>query len=160
MKRILAIDPGTSCGWAFRETDGRIVSSGAWNLAGRRFEGGGMRIIRLRQHMATFWGNVDLVAFEEVRRHLGTDAAHIYGAITGEIMAACEEHHVPYLAVPVGTVKKLATGKGNADKTAMVAAARARWAGWAELRGSGPGLEDEADARWIAEAAALEVSAA
>jgi Holliday junction resolvasome RuvABC endonuclease subunit len=45
---------------------------------------------------------------------------------------------VPYQGVPVGTIKKHATGRGNADKQAMVAAARAR--------GFSPADDNEADA--------------
>jgi len=41
-------------------------------------------------------------------------------------------------------VKRHATGRGNADKAAMVAAAVARW--------GGEPTEDEADALWIADA--------
>jgi len=40
--------------------------------------------------------------------------------------------------VPVGTIKRHATGKGNADKAAMMAAARAR--------GFSPADDNEADA--------------
>jgi hypothetical protein len=45
---------------------------------------------------------------------------------------------VPYQGVPVGTIKIHATGKGNAPKEAMVAAARAR--------GFSPSDDNEADA--------------
>ena len=41
------------------------------------------------------------------------------------LTAWCERHCIPYSAIPVGTIKKHATGKGNADKAAMVAAVRA-----------------------------------
>ena len=45
---------------------------------------------------------------------------------------------MPYEGVPVGTIKRHATGKGNADKEAMIAAARAR--------GFNPADDNEADA--------------
>lgn len=51
-------------------------------------------------------------------------------------------------AIDVATVKRTATGKGNADKLAMIAAANARWS-----LSLGPKDDDEADARWIAETA-------
>ncbi|MFP5382262.1 MAG: hypothetical protein ACLGG4_08355, partial [Gammaproteobacteria bacterium] len=38
----------------------------------------------------------------------------------------CEHHGVPYQGVPVGTIKKHVTGKGNASKDEMMAAMRAR----------------------------------
>ena len=45
---------------------------------------------------------------------------------------------MPYQGVPVGSIKKHATGKGNADKAAMIDAARAR--------GFSPADDNEADA--------------
>ncbi len=119
--KILAIDPGTHCGYALSPFE-----SGTWNLAGGRHEGGGMRFVKLRRFLTEItW--VDLVVYEEVRRHLGTDAAHIYGGIVAIISEHCEHNKIPYQGVPVGTIKKFATGKGNANKEAMLAAARARW---------------------------------
>ena len=37
----------------------------------------------------------------------------------------CEHQNIAYLGVPVGTIKKHATGKGNAGKTEVIAAMRA-----------------------------------
>lgn len=154
--RIIAIDPGTRCGWAVLSPDGTFLS-GAWNLAPRRHEGGGMRFLRMRrlfeelvttQQYQLFPKGSEreavVVAYEEVRRHLGTDAAHIYGGIVAIIQSVCEERAIPYKGIPVGTIKKHATGKGNADKTAMLAAAATRWPEhhFAD--------DNEADARFIA----------
>jgi Holliday junction resolvasome RuvABC endonuclease subunit len=63
----------------------------------------------------------------------------------------CERAKIPYTSIPVATIKREATGKGNADKDAMVAAARARWPGFE------PATDDEADARFLALAAAREL---
>ncbi|MBM3273404.1 hypothetical protein FJY94_09270, partial [Candidatus Kaiserbacteria bacterium] len=41
------------------------------------------------------------------------------------LTAWCEHHQIPYQGVPVGTIKKHATGKGNAGKAEMIAAAKA-----------------------------------
>lgn len=150
--RVLAVDPGTSCGYAVR-VGGTVEASGVWDLRPTRFEGAGMRWLRLRGFLCLVAPpglphmKPELVAFEEVRRHLGTDAAHIYGGVVATLQAWCEEHGVPYTAIPVGTVKKLATGKGNAKKDAMLAAARARWP---EQNVTD---DNQADALWIAEAA-------
>ena len=120
--RILAIDPGTHCGYALSPTE-----SGVWDLSSGRHEGGGMRFVRLRNYLIKACDSVDMVAYEEVRRHLGTDAAHIYGGIVAIIQEHCELKEIPYQGVPVGTIKKFATGKGNSNKEAMLAAARKRW---------------------------------
>lgn len=144
-KRILAIDPGTHCGWAIRHPNGSM-HSGVWNLKGGRFEGGGMRFVRLRGYLDQLHAAtpVERVAFEEVRRHMGVDAAHIYGGVVATLTAFCEQHKIPYEGIPVGTVKKKATGKGNAQKDAMVAAAKAKWPE------QNVADDNQADALWIA----------
>lgn len=121
----LGIDPGTHCGWAvFGPTDIHHAS-GVWNLSPRRHEGGGMRFLRLRTYLeevirAT---GVTTVYYEEVHRHKGTDAAHIYGGIIAHIQQFCEQEGIAYAGVPVAAIKKAATGKGNANKDLMLAAA-------------------------------------
>lgn len=122
--KIIAIDPGTRCGYAISH-DG-VVSHGILDLSARRFEGGGMRFLRfgnlLREMLPA-----DTIVFEEVRRHAGTDAAHVYGGLIAVLTSICEEQRIPYTGIPVGTIKKHATGKGNANKDAMVAWAQQRW---------------------------------
>ena len=142
---ILGIDPGTNCGWALLK-DGQRIASGRWDLSSRRHEGGGMRYLRARRNLLEICESykVDAVAYEEVRRHRSTDAAHVYGGIVAVITATCEEYEMPFKAIPVGTVKKVATGKGNAGKEMMRDAAEARWG--IELTGG----DDEADALFIA----------
>ena len=149
---VIGIDPGTKCGWAVRQPNGTMLS-GVWNLAGNRFDGAGMRFLRARrcftdllEATASDFSEVPVkVAVEEVRRHLGVDAAHCYGGIVAVIMSVCEERKIPYEGVPVSAAKVTATGKGNADKPAMMAAAIYRWPGWT------PADDNEADARFIAE---------
>ena len=138
---VLAIDPGTKCGWAFGR-EPALQLSGVWDLAPRRHEGGGMRFVRLQRLLGEFSDAPALVAYEEVRRHRGTDAAHIYGGIVATLQAWCEERSIPYTAIPVGTIKRHATGKGNADKVAMLEAARARF-------GEGVIDDNQADALWL-----------
>jgi hypothetical protein len=137
---MLALDLGTATGWALRGRDGHITS-GTMIFRPSRFEGGGMRYLRFQNwlgEIARLGGLIDRVVFEEVRRHAGTDAAHVYGGLLGTLTAWGEMHAVPYEGVPVGTIKRFATGKGNANKTAMIAAMQAR--------GFHPGDDNEADA--------------
>jgi len=120
--KILAIDPGTHCGYALSPFE-----SGVWDLSPRRYEGGGMRFVKLRNYLIKACEGVDMVVFEEVRGHKGTDAAHVYGGIVAIITEHCELKEIPYSGVPVGTIKKYATGKGNVNKEAMIMAAKERW---------------------------------
>lgn len=144
MTRIVAIDPGTSCGWAVLE-DGKVVASGVWNLAPGRHEGGGMRFLRCRRYLRELLdslGPVDALAYEEVRRHRGVDAAHVYGGIVAVLTEESEARSLPYRGIAVGTVKKRATGKGNAGKDEMCDAFEA-------LLGRRPTTDDEADAVFV-----------
>jgi hypothetical protein len=125
---ILALDLGTTTGWALRDNDDHITS-GTEHFKPQRFEGGGMRYLRFKRWLTDIKqcaDGLDWVVFEEVRRHAGVDAAHAYGGFMAHLTAWCEQHNIPYQGVPVGTIKKHATGKGNAGKAEMIAAAKAR----------------------------------
>ena len=137
---VLALDLGTTTGWALRLGD-RSILSGIQTFRPGRFEGGGMRYLRFTDwlvEIAMRAHGIRRIVFEEVRRHAGTDAAHVYGGFLGTLTSWCEAHQVPYEGVAVGTIKRFATGKGNADKAAMTAAMRAR--------GFAPADDNEADA--------------
>jgi Holliday junction resolvasome RuvABC endonuclease subunit len=136
---LLALDLGTTTGWALSSRDSHITS-GSESFKPGRFEGGGMRYLRFKRWLSELLtsGDISEVYFEEVRRHAGVDAAHAYGGFLAHLTAWCEHHQIPYQGVPVGTIKKHATSKGNAGKAAMIAAARAR--------GFNPQDDNEADA--------------
>ena len=125
---ILALDLGTQTGWALATCDG-CITGGSQSFKPQRFEGGGMRFLRFKRWLTELKhcnNGIDHVVFEEVRRHAGVDAAHAYGGFMAHLTAWCEHHAIPYQGVPVQTIKKHATGKGNADKAAMLAAAKVR----------------------------------
>lgn len=122
---ILALDLGTRTGWAMRQNG--ITVSGFVDFKNGRFEGGGMRYLRFKQWLNSTYsasGDIGAVYFEEVRRHVGTDAAHVYGGFMGQLTAWCESRKIPYQGVPVGTIKKHATNSGNASKDLMIDAAK------------------------------------
>ncbi|CAK0765579.1 crossover junction endodeoxyribonuclease RuvC [Gammaproteobacteria bacterium] len=136
---ILTLDLGTHTGWALSH-DGHI-HSGVEHFVPRRFEGGGMRFVHFIRWLNDVWPKdflTGMVCFEEVRRHAGVDAAHVYGGFLGHLSAWCERQNIPYQGVPVGTIKKFAAGKGNASKAEMIAAVTAR--------GFAPADDNEADA--------------
>jgi hypothetical protein len=137
---ILALDLGSTTGWAVRTARCRILH-GTAEFRPSRYEGGGMRYLRFGKWLdqtLDVTGGIDAVYFEEVRRHIGTDAAHIYGGFLAALTSWCEQRGIAYQGVPVGTIKRFATGKGNADKAAMIAAIRER--------GFEPADDNEADA--------------
>lgn len=134
----LCLDLGTTTGWAVRK-DG-IVQSGVATFKSGRYEGGGMRFLKFSRWLESMVvvSGATSVFFEEVRRHSAVDAAHVYGGLLATMSAFCEERQLPYLGIPVGTIKKSATDKGNANKEAMIAAVKAQ--------GFNPADDNEADA--------------
>ena len=105
---ILALDLGSTTGWAIRNSRCRILH-GTAEFRPTRFEGGGMRYLRFGKWLdqtLDVTGGIDVVHFEEIRRHAGTDAAHVFGGLLATLTAWCEENGIPYGGVPVGTWKK------------------------------------------------------
>ena len=136
---VLALDLGTTTGWA--SLAGGILHSGTASFRSGRYDGGGMRYLRFQhwlEQLAEDSGGLRAIYFEEVRRHIGTDAAHLYGGFLSTLTAWCEQRAIAYQGVPVGTIKRFATGKGNAGKDAVLAAMR--------QRGFQPVDDNEADA--------------
>lgn len=137
---LVALDLGTTTGWALRGR-GDFISSGTVSFKPSRFDGGGMRFVRFRRWLEQFdsdAGPIEAIYYEEVRRHVGTDAAHVYGGLQAVLTSYCEEHLIAYQGVPVGTIKRFIAGKGNADKAAVIDAVR--------QRGFAPVDDNEADA--------------
>jgi hypothetical protein len=137
---VLALDLGTQLGWAI-QLAGSSIESGTVSFRPSRYDGGGMRYLRFRgwlDAVASDAGALAAIHFEEIRRHLGTDAAHVHGGMLATLTSWCEQHRVPYQGVPVGTIKRHITGKGNADKQAVIDAVRSR--------GFAPVDDNEADA--------------
>ena len=137
---LLALDLGTTTGWAMALPDGGIVS-GTVSFKPGRYDGGGMRYVRFRAWLdgiADDTPDIAAIHFEEVRRHLSTDAAHVHGGLLAMLTAWCEQQSIAYQGVPVGPIKRFITGRGNADKAAVIDAIRAR--------GYRPSDDNEADA--------------
>jgi len=139
--RILAIDPGSSCGWAV----GLPINSGVWQLAPARGESPGMRYVRLRANLwAVHQAYPDLrLVVTEAAHHRGGAATEYAAGCTATIQAWCCEHSIDHTTVHSATLKKWATGKGNAGKAEMLAAARAK------SFSPTTSTDDEIDALWL-----------
>lgn len=146
--KVLAIDPGAACGWAVACDPDIIIASGVWDLATRRHESSGMKLIRLRGLLTTVIRSekIGLVAYETaIMGKPGRTAAVVSGSeLQAAIKMTCEELQVAYVGFAPPEVKRFATGKGNANKAAMLGAAAARWPGYTFVD------DNEVDARWIA----------
>jgi Holliday junction resolvasome RuvABC endonuclease subunit len=150
--KLLALDPATRTGWA--HSDG---PHGIWDLAVKRDESAGMRLVRFRGKLNEIRRDlgVDLVVFEAARHA----AAGMQGTLVcqaelqGVLKTWCEDNGVEYRGFSPSEIKKHATGKGNASKSDVLKAARTeaaqqRW-GWVSWH-------DEADALWALDLARKE----
>lgn len=121
---ILTIDLGTTSGWAFGTRDGS-VTGGSENFSPRRNEAPAQRWLRFRAFLNDLKAGRDIhaVYYERVLHHSAVQAAHIYGAFEALLQVWCEVNRIRYVSVSPMTIKKHWTGKGNADKAAMIAEA-------------------------------------
>lgn len=144
MRDFLGLDLGTHCGWARgQKAQGKVAyTHGTFDLSVTRFDSPSLRGVKLKRAIEPLLiAGVEIVYFEQVMRHKGVAAAHVYGGLLSAMQEICEQYDVPVEGLHVGTIKKFATKKGNASKTAMVdAAIRA---------GHTVQTEDEADAIWV-----------
>ena len=135
----LALDLGTLTGFAIGDARSAVIS-GTWDLRAKRFENVDTRFVKFRGHLDATWRDFQpsSVYFEDVKRHLGTQAAHVYGGLKSHMAAWCIEHEIPYRGVSVGTLKKFWTNNARASKDDMMHAAR--------VRGYEPADDNQADA--------------
>jgi hypothetical protein len=133
---VLALDLGTTTGWAIRASGKTVSGSTCFRPA--RGEAPGVRWLRFRKEFLSKFRSVREVWIEIVRRHEGVEAAHCYGAFKAYVEEWCEENSIVLHTVEVAHIKKHWAGKGNANKAAMIAKCHAR--------GITPGDDNEADA--------------
>jgi Holliday junction resolvasome RuvABC endonuclease subunit len=144
-RKVVGLDLGTNTGYAWCTDDiPRIQFSGVQSFAPKRHEGGGMRFMRFSVWLEEFLAGDHVIVFYEevIGAHKSTAAAHIYGGLLALLQQYCERREIPYLGLPVGTVKKFATGRGNASKNDMMAHAEVKFGGSVKSH-------DQADALWI-----------
>jgi Holliday junction resolvasome RuvABC endonuclease subunit len=137
---LLALDLGTTTGWALKTHDGNI-RSGSTPCALRPGEGRGQRWLKFRAMLSEFnngAGELQVVYFEDIKMHKGVLAAHVYGGFLAHLETWCELQKVQLIGVGFGAIKKNWTGKGNSDKATMIAVAKAK--------GFNPVDDNEADA--------------
>ncbi|MGE4334981.1 MAG: hypothetical protein AB7E55_03275 [Pigmentiphaga sp.] len=136
---VLALDLGTKTGWAVRRRDGTI-GYGTEKFASRSGRHAGLRWTEYRRWLSDIIvaEHVSQIAYEDVKNHAGTLAAHCYGGFLSMTEMVAQQHNVTLVAFGVGTIKRAWAGKGNADKAAMIAEAH--------RRGFNPADDNTADA--------------
>lgn len=150
---ILALDIATTTGWAVR-LPGGVIRSGSVNL--RKNTARDIRMVAREMYfllnvLARFYGEPDIIAFEDVKRHVAWKAAKRYWSLLTmvEYWTIEEARFVPMMPLAIHAIKIHATGRGNASKDEMMQAARAK--GW-QFKD-----DNEADALFILDLAAQEI---
>lgn len=137
--KVVGIDPGMTTGWA-HTTDTGVIVSGSWRIDVPKYNPIHILGYRLGEFLVEH--KPVLVCYEEpVARGM---AARSLNRQLGVIIYICELHLIPHYPVNPGTLKKHATGKGNATKEEM---AEALW-------GKGGYIPDDhnaVDAHWLAD---------
>lgn len=131
---ICAFDLGLNLGWAAIDAKtGSRVASGTFRLVSKKGEHSGARWERARrllQNKIAAPANDPVgdmhstvrVVYEKVRRHPGTSAAHVYGALEAALQEACVPLELEPEPIEVSTWKKAATGNGRAKQPVYVPA--------------------------------------
>jgi len=122
---IASFDLGLHLGWAITQGGVRL-DSGVWHLKGKNWESRGVSYLRAGKHINNLfeqYPSIELVTWETVKRFMSSDAAITYGALAGQLMVACELANHEYIGYSPTEIKKVCTGKGNASKEEMIAAA-------------------------------------
>ena len=129
---ILAIDLGTTTGWALSQADGIISGSVGFAVSGRSVArsvaksansvNSGIRFLNFRNWLIGMFAKhqIDTVAFEMVHNHKGVYAAHIYGGFLATLETVCFEQQATIVPFGVKVIKKFITGNGNASKQDMI----------------------------------------
>lgn len=137
---VLGLDLATTTGYCYRyhnrQTGDPVgpLYLGLWDLSAGAFDSGAIRFARLRRFLSLLRPGV--IAYEDAKAQMsdltGTKnpmvlftallSSQLFGAFKATLAGWAEEYDVPSQGFPVGTVKKRATGKGNANKEMIVAA--------------------------------------
>jgi len=143
--KILALDMATRTGWALYN-DGEVMS-GVINLADKNKKGShGELFIRFNHHLANLafkaQDEIDLIVYEQAHFRGGAATRLCVGLATCVLVYAAK-YFIRTESVHTATLKKWATGKGNADKGDMIRAAC--------VLGYQPQDDNEADALMLLE---------
>jgi hypothetical protein len=142
-RRVLGVDLGTNCGVAWCDYDKNTpideakITACQWSLAVAGYETNPLRHIRLKQFLSVL--QPDLIGYEDVKftpdkatfgsKGIGmivarvASAAELLGGFKITLTTWAEERNIPAVGYAIGSIKKAATGKGNASKEAMIKAA-------------------------------------
>ena len=107
---VVGIDPSISA-------TGLALSDGSLMTVGGKPERGDERLLDIACAVGTAISRADLAVLEDLPQH--AHAAGITGLESGVVRLMCLRASVPYVLLPPASLKKYATGRGNATKGDM-----------------------------------------
>lgn len=115
---ILSLDIATNTGWKTK------TASGTWNFKPNRGESEGMRVVRFKARVREII-SLEAITIVSYERPAGMHKSSIMVAseMVGVLKDLCIEMKVELSCYSAPEIKKFATGKGNANKEAMIQAA-------------------------------------
>ena len=135
---VLSLDLATKTGWAL--FDQQRITFGSTDFSLKRGESPGMRFLRCRawlRDMKKLNPNIELIAYEQPHQR-GGHPTQVAMGLMSEVLAFAARANIETTAVHSMTLKKWATGKGNASKKEMIKEVKSR--------GYDVTTDDEADA--------------
>lgn len=122
---ILSLDCATKTGWALMNK-GRVYESGVQDFSKKRGESNGIMFIRFRRWLNDMLtdNKPSLVVYEQSGVFRSGAASEIAYNLTGRVQEIAHERFIEYVCYSPSALKKFATGKGIADKPAMIKACK------------------------------------
>lgn len=113
--KILALDIATKTGWKTK------TASGVWDLKPNRGESEGMRVVRFKSKVREMISleAITLVSYERPAG-LYKSSLMVASEMIGVLKDLCIELGIELACYSATEIKKFATGKGNANKEAMI----------------------------------------
>jgi len=122
--KILGLDMASKTGWGVVIARGQLMESGVQDFTKKRGESNGLMFLRFRKWLRDFCDllNPDLIAYEQAHFRGGA-ATEICVGLQTRAQEIAAERGIESAPVKTNTLKKWATGKGNAGKEEMITAA-------------------------------------
>lgn len=133
--RVIGIDPSLS------GTGVALITGELRTIKTTAKMGDGERLLYLYTELVKLTTDgADFALIEDLPTH--AMSAGLTGRAQGIVRMLLAQRKIPYLAVPPATLKKFATGKGNAKKDAMRQS-------WLEFSGDDNADDNQVDAAWL-----------
>jgi Holliday junction resolvasome RuvABC endonuclease subunit len=123
--RVIGLDPALKTGWAINDDTG--IRYGTWDIdANNPARNLAYRLLEMTARVEYLLAseNPDVVVYEQVQFVRSMSQVTLSAMWRGIIVLQSAKRGIRVEGVPVGTLKKFATGSGKADKAMMIDAAR------------------------------------